>query len=256
MARWHQRIGHIKNADFIFTISEFTKQELINKAGIPSDRIVVNHNGVDPAFRVLDESEVLKGMELLGTGNWGLGKGESTTSANLRGRFKVLVTGSNIYRKNLPTGLRAVEELARRGVPVTLVKTGDPVPQNLVPSAQCLKVINLGFVSKIELVHLYNLCDVFAFPSLYEGFGLPVVEAQKCGLPCVISNAASLPEVGGDGALYHDPEDVEQLADQLQRIYEDKALREDLRFQGFKNAERFSWDKHVEVLITEIEKRC
>ena len=108
---------------------------------------------------------------------------------------------------------------------------------------------NLGFLHEDRLTALYNLCDVLAFPSLYEGFGMPVAEAQACGLPCVISNASSLPEIGGEGALYHDPLDAQALADQLQRVYEDKELRASLRAKGFANAQRFDWDRHVDTLM-------
>lgn len=230
--RWKKRIDFIKDADLIFTVSEFTRQELVQKAGVPAEKIRVNYNGVDPEFRGLNESEIPVGLRnALGSG------------------FKVLAVGADLYRKNLPTLLKSVEELGRRGVKVTLVKTGDPIPKNLTPKTENLNLINLGHVPKAELIALYNLCDVLTFPSLYEGFGMPVVEAQRCGLPCVISNTSSLPEVGGDGALYHDPLDVEGLAGQLQRIYKDQNVRNDLREKGFKNAERFSWERHVDVLI-------
>ncbi len=234
-----KRLSCIKDADLIFTISEFTKQELIEKAEVPAEKIIVNHNGVDPAFRPLEfaEAETLR-----------------PDMDAFKGRhFLVLATGANIYRKNLLVLLQAVEILRSRGAPVLLIKTGESLSTThssqltTLGLAHC--VYDLGYVSQKELVALYNLCDALAFPSLYEGFGLPVVEAQKCGLPCVISNTSSLPEIGGDGALYHDPEDAEQLANQLQRVYEDETLRDNLRTKGFENSERFSWDRHVDTLI-------
>ena len=242
-----KRLSCIKQADLVFAISEFTKQQLIEKAGVPGEKIVVNASGVGSEFRLLEEEGLNACRNSLGVKCEILGFKD--LGFKQKNAFLILATGIDIYRKNLPALLRAVEELGRRGVNVTLIKTGDPIPRSLTSKVQSLKIINLGFVSQTELISLYNLCDVLAMPSLYEGFGLPVVEAQKCGLPCVISNAASLPEVGGDGALYHDPKDTEQLADHLQRVCEDQQLRGRLIKNGLKNARRFSWEKHVDTLI-------
>jgi glycosyltransferase involved in cell wall biosynthesis len=235
--RWERRIALLKEADLIFSVSQHTKNDLVELLDVSPEKIIVNPNGVDPTFRVLSESEIPAGLrKSLGFG------------------FKVLAVGAALYRKNIPTLLKAVSALGRSGVPVTLIKAGDPIPQSLMPKAENLNLMNLGHVSKAELIALYNLCDVLAFPSLYEGFGMPVVEAQRCGLACVISNAASLPEIGGDAALYHDPLDAVQLSDQLQSVYEDSALRAVLREKGILNAQRFSWNRHVDVLVAGFKK--
>ncbi|WP_136059756.1 glycosyltransferase family 4 protein [Pontiella sulfatireligans] len=274
LRRWETRIEQLKNAELVFTVSDFTRQELIKKTDVSAEKIIVNPNGIDCGFRVLDESEILNlSRNPLGTRHKVVGtRAKELVNGALETRFLVLAAGSNIYRKNLPTLFKAVEELGRRGVPVTLVKAGEPIGQKSASGSESatarrddggqrterrglktvlhgVEIINLGFVSQTELNTLYNLCDVLAFPSFYEGFGMPVVEAQLCGLPCVVSNASSLPEVGGDGALYHDPADADALADQLERVYKDRRLRGELQEKGFSNAERFSWGKHVDILL-------
>jgi glycosyltransferase involved in cell wall biosynthesis len=90
---------------------------------------------------------------------------------------------------------------------------------------------------------------MLVFPSLYEGFGLPVLEAQACGLPCVISNISSLPEVGGDAALYCDPESSDDIADKISILAKDPTLQAELREKGSKNILRFDWDRYVDNLV-------
>jgi glycosyltransferase involved in cell wall biosynthesis len=239
MRRWERRIARLQEVDLIFSVSQHTKNDLIKLLGIPADTIVVNYNGIEPVFRPLEKGVTEKSCPDI---------------AKLKkDHFLILVTSADLYRKNLETLLEAVSVLRNRGVSAKLVKTGDPLITHHASRITQLdltdSIYDVGYISQEKLVALHSLCDVLAFPSLYEGFGMPVVEAQRCGLPCVISNVSSLPEIGGDGALYHDPRDVDQLADQLKRVYEDKVLCAELREKGFKNAERFSWDKHVDTLL-------
>jgi glycosyltransferase involved in cell wall biosynthesis len=105
------------------------------------------------------------------------------------------------------------------------------------------RVLFPDFVSDDDLPALYAGATLFVYPSLYEGFGLPVAEAMACGAPVVSSNASSLPEVAGDAALYFDPRDVDAMTDALRRALADDALRADLRARGFAQAKKFSWEK-------------
>ncbi len=106
-----------------------------------------------------------------------------------------------------------------------------------------------GFVTDEEMNLLYNGASVFAFPSLYEGFGLPVLEAMLCGVPVVVSSNSSLMEVAGDAALLVDPLDPRDMAEKMNTALADAALREDLRMRGFLNVKRFSWRKAAEETV-------
>ncbi len=111
-------------------------------------------------------------------------------------------------------------------------------------------VILTDFISQEEKVALYKRAVALTFPSYYEGFGLPVLEAQSLGVPVLNSNVSSLPEVGGSGALYVDPRSPEDIAAGMKKMAYDRALREKLIAAGYENVKRFSWDKAAEKLIS------
>ena len=112
----------------------------------------------------------------------------------------------------------------------------------------------IGFVPDEDMAALYSAADAFLFPTLYEGFGIPVIEAQSCGTPVLTSNVSSLPEVGGDAAVYVDPYDVEDICDGIVKITGDASLAQELRQKGCENAKRFSWEKSAEILREVIER--
>jgi len=101
--------------------------------------------------------------------------------------------------------------------------------------------------------YLYNLADIFIYPSLYEGFGLPVLETQACGCPVIASNVSSIPEVGGDSVLYIDPYNIEDIKEKMLRLAKNESLKKDLIRKGFKNVKRFSWDKAAKEILDVIE---
>jgi glycosyltransferase involved in cell wall biosynthesis len=111
------------------------------------------------------------------------------------------------------------------------------------------RVQYLGYVSDDDLVALYNLADVFVYPSIYEGFGLPVLEAMSCGAPVITSNVTSLPEIAGDAALLVDPRNTRELAEALKRILREPALREEMVERGFQQIRKFSWRTAAEETI-------
>ena len=112
------------------------------------------------------------------------------------------------------------------------------------------EIKELGYVTEGEKWEWLKNADVFLFPTLYEGFGIPVLEAQSVGVPIVASRTSSLPEVAGLGAVFVDPESVESIADGIQRVLSDKGLRDDIIAKGIKNIERFSWQKCAEEVVS------
>ncbi|MGB9880037.1 MAG: glycosyltransferase family 4 protein, partial [Anaerolineae bacterium] len=116
------------------------------------------------------------------------------------------------------------------------------------------RVVFTGYVPDEDLPALYSGADLFVFPSLYEGFGLPPLEAMACGTPVVCSKASSLPEVVGDAALMVDPYDVEALAEAMHRVLSDAVLREELRGKGLARAQQFTWEKAARETLAVYEE--
>ena len=112
----------------------------------------------------------------------------------------------------------------------------------------------IGYVPDADMPALYSAADLFAFPTLYEGFGIPVIEAQSCGTPILTSNCSSLPEVGGDAAVYVDPYDVSGIAEEMLYILNNPQFAEKLTKKGLENAKRFSWEASARQLDSIIER--
>ena len=111
------------------------------------------------------------------------------------------------------------------------------------------RIKKIGYVEHEDMPVLYNLAKAYVYPSLYEGFGLPVLEAMKCGCPVVASNATSIPEVAGDAAILINPLDTKALSEAIFRILTDQQLRNELMSSGYKQAQRFSWDKCAKQML-------
>lgn len=223
-----------RRARRIIAVSEHTAQESARLLGVPRSKIDVVYHGVDPIFRPLSTERVEAFRRQEG----------------LPERF-VLYVGTLEPRKNL---VRLVEAFARLQPhrlqpPVHMVLAGARgwYDQELfwrVEELQMEEWVHFpGYIPAERLPFWYNAATAFAYPSLYEGFGMPVLEAQACGVPVLTSNRSALPEAAGDGALQVNPEDVGQIADGLLRLLEDEALRVDLRRRGLAHARCFSWER-------------
>ncbi|MHC4597622.1 MAG: glycosyltransferase [Planctomycetota bacterium] len=173
----------------------------------------------------------------------------------------LLTVGTIEPRKNLSTLVRAVADLARKGaLSHRLVVAGSPgwktrdVYRTVEASGAASRVVFTGAVSDEDLVHLYAGADLFVFPSLYEGFGLPVLEAMALGVPVIVSRSSSLPEVVGDGGILFDPGEAGELAASIERVLSDARLRADLVRRGKSQASRFGWEKAASKTLEVFER--
>ena len=220
----------------ILTVSEASKRDIIHFLNVPPEKIVVVYNAIDERFRVPPSEEAI---------------------ARVRERYQldhgfVLYVGNIKPHKNLVRLVEAFDGLRKRGFDeLKLLIIGDeisklPALRRAVHSHKLHKHVRfLGYLPDDTLAILYRLAAVFVFPSLYEGFGLPPIEAMACGAPVVTSNVSSLPEVTGDAAVLVDPYDIESIVDGIARVLSDPALREELRAKGIARARAFSWEQSV-----------
>jgi glycosyltransferase involved in cell wall biosynthesis len=228
--------GAARRAHRILTVSEASKRDIIRLLNVPPEKIVVVYNSIDERFRVTPSEEA---------------------TAMVRERYQLdhrfmLYVGNIKPHKNLVRVVEALDRLRKRGFDdLTLLIIGDeisklPALRRAVHRHKLHKHVRfLGYLPDDTLAILYRLAAVFVFPSLYEGFGLPPLEAMACGLPVVTSNVSSLPEVTGDAAVLVDPYDVQSIADGIAKVLSDPALREDLRVKGIARARAFSWERSV-----------
>ncbi|MDD5399887.1 MAG: glycosyltransferase family 1 protein [Sulfurimonas sp.] len=230
----------IKKADHIITGSNFTKQEIIDYMQIPQDKISVIYHGVNhELYKPYPQNELQ----------------DTKAKFDLPKKF-LLFVGSIEPRKNLLTLLKAYNLLTndeKGELPLILVGFKGWENREIMQEIQKNRdfIRYLGFVSDSELAHIYNLATVFIYPSLYEGFGLPPLEAMACGTPVIVSSVASLPEVCGDAALYVEPTDELDIKNKILVIAKDEKLREELSQKSKTQAAFFSWEKsaaeHFEV---------
>jgi len=224
---------HLARADRIIAVSQNTQEDLVRLCGVPEEKISVVYPGYNSeVFRPAKiEHRIL------------------SDTFNLEPGY-ILYVGTIEPRKNLVTLLEAYRLLGQRGITAPLVLCG-PMgwkSESFLTNLKTLRSTNavrlLGYVDEQWLPLLYNGASCFVFPSLYEGFGLPVLEAMACGCPVVSSSVSAIPEVvGGAGLLLEDPRDKNLLAEAVSQILGDQDLRAQLRAEGIKQASHFSWRK-------------
>ncbi len=232
--------------DHVVTDSESSRQDLIRQLGLPAHRVTVVQPGVDLArFR---PASLPRPMASGGTM-------DTPERGGVRGRPYILCVAGTDPTKNVSTLVEAFAKLAppvREAYDLVLagdVKKRDDVRARVVAAGLEKQTVFTGVVSDERLIELYQHAAVFVFPSFYEGFGLPVLEAMACGCPVISSNASSLPEVAGDAALLVDPKDTQGFTDAMSQVLTDMGLRQDLRERGLTQAARFTWDRTAREMV-------
>lgn len=242
-AVWKLAVKGICHADRILTVSDHTAKDVMRLLPIEPARLTTIPNAVEPCFQP-GSSYVIAGIRQ----QYGLSPDT----------ICLLNVGSNHPRKNIETVLQVLHVLKSNGVPVQLLKTGAPfnaVQQAFINTHHLSKVItHVGRTPKETLVELYNAADVLLTPSLYEGFGMTVLEAMACGTPVIASNVTSLPEVTGDAAVVVAPLDVEAIVQAVCRIRDDAAFRRSLIARGLARVQSFTWERTAERIAEVYEQ--
>lgn len=229
----------LRRADLILADSAWTRLDLMEMLGIAGDKIIVVPAGVGPEYHPIGDTARLEAVR---------------QRYHLPQRF-VLHVGTLEPRKNLPRLMEAFTTVSGDNPEMALVLVGGKgwLFDDIFAAVQRFslegKVIFPGYVAEADLPAVYNLATLFAYPSFYEGFGIPPLEAMACGVPVVSSNSSSLPEVIGDAGLTVEPGDTAALAAALRRGLSDEPLRQDLRRRGLQRAQLFTWPAAAHKLL-------
>jgi glycosyltransferase involved in cell wall biosynthesis len=236
-------------ANLVFTDSEYSKSDIASRFNVPAERIVVTHLGCDTQLFNRAAADPAEARRVLG-------------KYHIEGPY-LLHVGAIDPRKNLPRLVRAHQLLAGRATSFDthLVLCGrlawgyDELLELVRRAAGSrARVVLTGSVPDRDLAVLFKCAAGYVMPSLYEGFGLPLLESMACGIPVASSNRSSLPEVAGDAAIYFNPESIEEMADALNRLLNGSALREHMIEQGLKRVSLFSWEACARKTLAALRK--
>jgi glycosyltransferase involved in cell wall biosynthesis len=243
---WENAVRPVaKRAGHLITDSEFVRQEIMGLLGVAPDRISAIPLGVDDAFKPHDVAECREALSKYG----------------LNYDKYCLAVATIEPRKNYERLLQAYELLPpaiRNEYPLVIVGSKGWLSENIHAAIDRLvargTVIKLGYVAEADLPKLYAGASLFAYPSLYEGFGLPVLEAMASGTAVLSSNASSIPEVAGNACVLVDPYSVEAISEGLRQLLDDPGKRADLEEAGLHRAKQFTWGNCVDQTISLYER--
>jgi glycosyltransferase involved in cell wall biosynthesis len=228
----------IRKARRVITVSEVCRAEIMEHYRVPPEKVVAIPNAAGPASMPLSDNEARQELATMGV-DWN--------------RPYVLAVGNLQPRKNLVRLIGAIHSLAATGVELDLLIVGPEHyrAEEVLGAAResTARIGFTGYVTDRQLAACYSCASVFAFPSLFEGFGIPLLEAMAHGVPIACSQAGAFPEVCGDAALYFDPLEVDSIADALTRAVTDSALRQELIRKGRARERQFTWAKSAESTL-------
>ncbi len=222
-----------KNARFIFTVSKFSKNDLIKNLHIDKNKIDVVYNAVDEKFKPLNipKDKIILSVATL------------QPYKNMEGLIKAFILLKNKYQD-----IKDYKLFLVGGINSKVFKETEA----LKIAQKRDDIIFTGYVEDETLVKLYNKAEIFVLPSKFEGFGIPPLEAMACGTPVVVSKVASIPEVCGDAAVYVNPYSIKSIATGIYKVLKDKDLKNEMIKRGFKRAKQFSWEKSTEKIYRKI----
>ncbi|MDG9857160.1 glycosyltransferase family 4 protein [Pseudomonas nitroreducens] len=214
-----------KNCRYIFTVSGYSKSRIVDWSDCPPEKVIVVGNGVSEVFTPNTEAAQFDAPFIFCCSNR---KGHKNESRLLKA-FK-------------SSGLHKEVFLVLSGFP------NEEITAELISLGLEKSVIFSGQTSESQLASLYAGAIFTVFPSLYEGFGLPVIESMACGTPVITSNLTSMPEIGGSAAIYVDPYDIDSIGDAMQKLLGDHELRKNMRDRGIIQSSKFSWDNTAQIV--------
>ena len=231
----------IKKAKKIITISNSSKDDIIKTYGVSSDKIAV----IYPGIKIQNSEAKIKNMD------------ELKKKFEIEGDY-ILFVGTLQPRKNVSKLIEAFAKLKNKDIKLVIVGKKGWLYEEILSAPLKFGVSErvkfLDFVNDEDMPPLYKNALCFILPSLYEGFGLPILEAMQHGCPVLTSNVSSLPEAGGDAAEYFDPQDVNDIAQKIEEVIDNKALREEMVEKGYNQVKKFSWEKAAKETLKVLEE--
>jgi len=241
---WYQKFGNmyrrwnvprvVKKSDKIITVSKFERNRIAEFFKIPEgdNRLVAIYNGVTEHFRKIEDQNELDRVKKL---------------YNLPDNFFFFL-GNTDPKKNTPGVLKAFSDYLKKtkdDVYLVMLDYEQSALDNILSDIGDIelksKILLTGYVVNTDLPAIYNLCSIFLYPSLRESFGIPMLEAMRCGVPVITSNTSSMPEVSGDAAYIVDPYKPEEITNGIIELLDNKKLRKELISKGYKQSQKFSW---------------
>ena len=229
----------VRRATHVLADSQATKDDICDLYGLQDADVTVLLSGIDARYKLVSNNNVLM---------------TTRNKYNISDKPYIFSIGTVQPRKNYSRLIRALKIIREGGLDVQLVIAGgkgwlEGEMYKTLDETKMHEHVNLiGFVDDEDIPALYSDAECVAYVSLYEGFGFPVLEGMACGTPVVTSNVSSMPEVAGDVAIMVDPYDVEAIADAIETVLTDSALREEMIQQGYKHASHFTWEKSARQL--------